>query len=146
MEAPESSLAEGGVSDSWKQAEGIFTPQKQNTGISTVNQFRTISLLNVEGKYSSPYLQKGLHLSLQAIFILIIDTSIQKGGVPWFSGRLEHSSATTQLIGEAKEGREVFTVVWLDSANAYGSILRQLIYKALHSVAISEFPNQFTTN
>ena len=29
MEAPESRLVEGGVSDSWKETAGIFTPKRQ---------------------------------------------------------------------------------------------------------------------
>ena len=38
----------GEVPEAWKEAEGIFTPKERNS--KTVNQFRTISLLNVEGK------------------------------------------------------------------------------------------------
>ena len=36
------------VPEAWKEAEGIFTPKERNS--KTANQFRTISLLNVEGK------------------------------------------------------------------------------------------------
>ena len=38
----------GKVPESWKMAEGIFIPKEKNS--TDVNQFRTISLLNVEGK------------------------------------------------------------------------------------------------
>ena len=58
-----------------------------------------------------------------------IVTSVQKGGVPGFSGCVEHTSAITQLIHDAKKGWKDLTVVWLDLANAYGSIPHQLIYK-----------------
>ena len=117
----------GDVPASWKVAEGIFTPKEQNS--KTVNQFRTISLLNVEGKIFFAILAKRLVSFLTGNSY--IDTSVQKGGVPGFSGCVEHTSAITQLIHEAKKGRKDLTVVWLDLANAYGSIPHQLIYKAL---------------
>lgn len=60
-----------------------------------------------------------------------INTSVQNGGVPRFSGSVEYTSTITQLIRQAKAGRKVLTVVWLNLANAYGSIAHQLIYTAL---------------
>ena len=36
------------VSNSWREAEGVFIPKEE--GAKTVDKFRTISLLNVEGK------------------------------------------------------------------------------------------------
>ena len=39
-------LRKGGVQASLKEAEGIFTPKERDS--KTINQFRTISLLNVE--------------------------------------------------------------------------------------------------
>ena len=117
----------GDVPASWKEVEGIFTPKERNS--KTVNQFRTILLLNVEGKIFFAILAKRLTSFLTGN--PYIDTSVQKGGVPGFSGCVEHTSAITQLIHEAKKGRKDLTVVWLDLANAYGSIPHQLIYKAL---------------
>ncbi|XP_052223860.1 uncharacterized protein LOC127839510 [Dreissena polymorpha] len=60
-----------------------------------------------------------------------ISTSVKKGGVPGFSGCIEHTSAITHLISEAKKGRKDLTVVLLDLTNAYGSIPHQLVYTAL---------------
>ncbi len=60
-----------------------------------------------------------------------INTSIQKGGVEGFSGCLEHTGVLSQLIQEAKEKKGSLTVVWLDFANAYGSIPHNLIQVAL---------------
>ncbi|XP_052217978.1 uncharacterized protein LOC127835582 [Dreissena polymorpha] len=117
----------GDVPEAWKEAEGIFTPKERNS--KTVNQFRTISLLNVEGKIFFAILARRLTSFLTGN--AYINTSVQKGGVPGFSGCIEHTSAITQLISEAKKGRKDLTVVWLDLANAYGSIPHQLIYTAL---------------
>ena len=39
---------ENAISDSWRKAEGIFIPKID--GATSIDKFRTISLLNVEGK------------------------------------------------------------------------------------------------
>ena len=36
------------ISDAWREAEGVFIPKEEDA--KTVEKFRTISLLNVEGK------------------------------------------------------------------------------------------------
>ena len=60
-----------------------------------------------------------------------IDTSVQKGGVPGFSGCLEHTSAISQIIREEKGNNKDLTVISLDLANAYGAIPHKLIDEAL---------------
>jgi len=57
--------------------------------------------------------------------------SVQKGGIPGFSGCLEHTAAITQLIREAYVNNSDLTVVWLDLANAYGSIPHKVIEHAM---------------
>lgn len=58
-----------------------------------------------------------------------IDTSVQKGGIPGVSGC--HTGVVTQLIREAREGKGDLVVLWLDLANAYGSIPHKLVETAL---------------
>lgn len=60
-----------------------------------------------------------------------IDTSVQKGGIPGVSGCLEHTGVVTQLIREVREGKGDLMVLWLDLANAYGSIPHKLVETAL---------------
>ena len=60
-----------------------------------------------------------------------VDTSIQKGGIPGFSGCVEHTSVISKLIREAKEQKRDLTCVWLDLANAYGSVPHELIKTAI---------------
>ena len=132
----------GEVPEAWKEAEGIFTPKEQNS--KNVNQFRTISLLNVEGKIFFAILARRLISFLTAN--KYINTSVQKGGVPGFSGCVEHTSAITQLIREAKAGKKDLTVVWLDLANAYGSIPHQLIYTALQHYHVPNHVQKIISN
>ena len=60
-----------------------------------------------------------------------IDTSIQKGGIPGFPVCLEHTGVVIQILRESREGRVDFVVLWLDLANAYGSIPHKLVGEAL---------------
>ena len=53
------------------------------------------------------------------------------GGISGFSGCVEHTSALSQLIREARIRNGYLTLVWLDLANAYGSIPHPLISVAL---------------
>ncbi|XP_052234917.1 uncharacterized protein LOC127847189 [Dreissena polymorpha] len=128
----------GKVPDCWQQAEGIFTPKEKHS--KTVTQFRTISLLNVEGKIFFAVLAKRMTQYLTSN--QYIDTSVQKGGVPGFSGCVEHTSALSQIIREAKVNQKDLTVVWLDLANAYGSIPHKLIETALKHYHIPDHVQQ----
>ena len=83
----------------------------------------------MEGK-----LQLGLLAGKLTYFCLgngYIDTRIQKGGVPGVSGCLEHTAILTQLMREAKKNKKDLVSMWLDIANAYGSIPHRLISIAL---------------
>ena len=122
------------MSETWREAEGVFIPKEE--GATTVDKFRTISLLNVEGK---------LFFSLKADritdFLICnknINPSIQKGGVPGVSGCLEHTAILSQLIREAKQEKKNLVVTWLDIANAYGSIPHDVIKTALERAHVPE--------
>lgn len=60
-----------------------------------------------------------------------IDTSVQKGGVPRVPGCIEHTGVVIQLIREARENKGDLAVVWIDLANAYGSIPHKLVETSL---------------
>ena len=68
------------ISESWRRAEGVFIPKED--GATSVDKFRTISLMNVEGKlYFALRADRLLHYTLANKYI---DTSIQKGGYQLF--------------------------------------------------------------
>ncbi len=118
----------GRVADQWRCAEGVWIPKEENS--KNINQFRTISLLSVEGKVFFSIVSRRL-----AEFLLknnYIDPSVQKGGIPGAPGCLEHTGVVTQLIREAHENRSNLVVLWLDLANAYGSIPHKLVELAIH--------------
>ncbi|TWW59294.1 hypothetical protein D4764_06G0008240, partial [Takifugu flavidus] len=118
----------GRVADQWRCAEGLWIPKEEDS--KNINQFRTISLLSVEGKVFFSIVSRRL-----TEFLLknnYIDTSVQKGGIPGVPGCLEHNGVVTQLIREAHESKGELAVLWLDLTNAYGSIPHKLVELALH--------------
>ena len=117
----------GKVPTQWKRAEGVWIPKEEMS--SNIDQFRIISLLDTECKIFFGMISRRL-----TNFLLsnnYIDTSVQKGGVPGMPGCIEHTGVVTQLIKEAKENKEDLSVLWLDLANAYGSMPHELIDEAL---------------
>ena len=122
------------ISKSWQIAEGTFIPKED--GATLVEKFRTVSLLNVEGKLY--FALRADRLVTYTLANKYIDTSIQKGGVPGISGCMEHTAILSQLIREAKAEKKGLVVVWLDIANAYGSIPHSLIQLALRRAHVPE--------
>lgn len=82
----------------WTLAEGCFVPKELNS--TRLNQFREISLLDVEGKIFWSIIAK--RLTTYLLVNEFIDPSVQKGGVPGYSACLEHTAVISQLINEAK--------------------------------------------
>ena len=117
----------GRIPSCWQRAEGCFVPKVENS--QTIGQFRTISLLNVEGKIFFSVLAHRMTSYMTGN--QYVDTAVQKRGIPVFSGCIEHVSIISQLISEAKVNTQDLTVVWLDLANAYGTIPHSLIETAL---------------
>ena len=117
----------GRTAQQWRFAEGVWIPKEEDS--KTISQFRIISLLSVEGKIFFSIVAKRL-----ADFFLkngYIDTSVQKGGIPGIPGCLEHTGVVTQLLREAREYKGDLVVLWLDLANAYGSMPHQLVHETL---------------
>ena len=124
----------GRLTDAWLKADGCFIPKEENS--KGIKMFRTISLLNVEGKICLAILARRFNKFL--LRNSYIDTTVQKGGVTGVPGCLEHTSAVTQLMREAKENKGDLAVIWLDLANAYGSIPHQVIQTALKRYHVPE--------
>ncbi|GFO38406.1 reverse transcriptase [Plakobranchus ocellatus] len=51
-----------------------------------------------------------------------INTYLQKGGIHGVSGCLEHATMIREAIQRSKSEKLNLEVVWLDLANAYGSV------------------------
>ena len=118
----------GFIAENWGLANGIHIPKEKDS--KEIDQFRPISLLNVEGKIFFGVIAKRM-----TDFLLkngFVNTSIQKAGVPGFPGCIEHTAMLWDRIKTAKtEKIPELHVIWLDLANAYGSVRHNLIDKAM---------------
>ncbi|KAL1279297.1 hypothetical protein QQF64_025970 [Cirrhinus molitorella] len=114
------------IPKAWRRAGGVFIPKEKNSTI--IEQFRQINLLNIEGKIFFSVLAQRLTQYLKQNHF--IDTSIQKAGIAGFSGCLEHNSIIWhQIQTSRKEGKDLH-VLFLDLANAYGSVPHSLLWAA----------------
>ncbi|GFO47393.1 reverse transcriptase [Plakobranchus ocellatus] len=122
------------ISKEWMTAEGVCIPKEQDS--RGINQIRPISLLNVEGKIFFSVMASRLTKYLTENGY--INTYVQKGGIPRVSGCLEHATMIWEAIQRAKSERLNLDVVWLDLANAYGSVPREMIQLALRMYHVPE--------
>ena len=60
-----------------------------------------------------------------------LDVSVQKGGIPGVPGCVEHATMIWDAIQRAKSEKKDLDVLWLDLANAYGSVPHKMIQLAL---------------
>ena len=56
---------------------------------------------------------------------------LKKAGVPGIPGCVEHAFSIWNAIQNAKSVKEDLSVIWLDLANAYGSVPHAMIKEAL---------------
>ncbi|XP_051969484.1 LOW QUALITY PROTEIN: uncharacterized protein LOC127634119 [Xyrauchen texanus] len=117
----------GRIPEQWRVAEGVWIPKEENS--KKIDQFRIISLLCIEAKIFFSAVSNRLSTFLSKN--RFIDTSVQKGGIAGMSGCLEHTGVVTQLIREARENKGNLSVLWLDMANAYGSVPHKLVQLTL---------------
>ncbi len=82
----------------WQEAVVIFIPKEWNS--TTIDQFRSIALLNVEGKLFFSVLARRMTSFLSRNHY--IDTSCQKAGLSGFPGCIEHTSVIWEQIKCAK--------------------------------------------
>ena len=124
----------GKLPDCWLVAEGCFIPKEEES--KEIKQFRTISLLNVEVKIYLAVLAK--RMTKYMLSNQYIDTSVEKGGVPGVPGCIDHTSVLTKIIQDAKDNKGDLAVIWLDLANAYGSIAHKLVDLTLTKYHVPE--------
>ncbi|KAL7881484.1 hypothetical protein AOLI_G00083320 [Acnodon oligacanthus] len=144
IDPPAPTLDFDGKEPSWKEIQEVIKKARSSSApgpsgeeeSKTIDQFRTISLLSVEGKIFVSIVAR--RLTDYLLRNSYIDTSVQKGGIPKVPGCLEHTGVVTQLIREARENKGDLVVLWLDLTNAYGSIPHKLVEEAMRRYHIPD--------
>ena len=121
----------------WRYAKEIYIPKSKTPSESNIKDFRPIALLNVEGKLLFSLISKRLeaHLIANNSFI---NTSIQKGCMEKVPACWEHMSTVWSALKEARSNKSDLATIWLDIANAYGSIPHKLIFFALKRYGVHD--------
>ena len=121
----------------WRVSDGIFLPKVQKPVETNINHYRQIALLNVEGKIYWALIAKRLY-SYLVEDNNYIKTSSQKGSIKGMAGCWEHTSMVWSALKEAKSTRSRLAMLWLDLANAYGTVPHKLIEFALRRYHVPE--------
>ena len=127
----------GNVPLQWRMAFSAYIPKIPDPDPKSISDFREIALLNVEGKIFFSLLSRRFfdHIVTKNKFI---NTSIQKGCMENVPGCWEHIAMVWDALKEARLEKRDVSTIWLDIANAYGSIPHQLIFFALRRYGISD--------
>ena len=116
-------------------ADGIYL--SKNKKLENLGQFQSISLLNIDGKIMSGIIAKRIISFVRNNGY--VDESVMKAGIPQIPGCVEHTYAIWEEIRSAKEEKSDISVIWLDLANAYGSVPHAMIEEAMD---FFWFPNE----
>ena len=115
------------VAEKWHVSEGLYLPKEADA--KQIGQCRPISILNVDGKVFFGILAWRVLAFVQENGY--VDESVQKAGVPGIPGCVEHAYTIWDTIQRAKNDKEDLDVVWLDLANAYGSVPHKVLKLAM---------------
>ena len=93
-------------------ADGEYIPIEINS--NSIGYFHPISLLSVEENIYFAVLTSGLTYLL--LINEFINALVQKSGVPWIAGCLEHWNQICEAF--QKTNKNDLDIIWLDLANA----------------------------
>lgn len=127
-------------------ADRVSIPRKKNT--KQTDQSHILSLLCFQANPWIFFTAVSYQLRMYLAWDIYSCTSVQKGGISGMPECLEHTSVVTQLAREARENKDNLSVLWLDLANAYGSIPHKLVQLTLtkhHIPAESKTSSLITT-
>ena len=119
-----------------RAAMETYIPKVEKPVANCIGDFRPIALANVEGKIFWSLVSQRL-ISHLVDNNKIIDTSVQKGCLAKTPGVWEHVSMVWSALQKTRSAKEDLATVWLDIANAYGTIPHQLIFFALKRYGVT---------
>ena len=123
------------IAESWEWADRIHILKGKYS--SKLDQFWSISFLNVEGKIFFGVIAK--RITRFVISYGYVNISTQKPGFPGFPVCIERTTMLWDRIKTAKNNESAeLHVIWLDLESVYGSVRHQLLEKAMEFFWIPE--------
>jgi len=104
--------------------------QKTKGVLDDLSEFRPIAITNTLGKIFFSIISARLQNFM--VKNNYIQTILQKGFISGVPGCVEHSFSLWEALREAKDEARAIVISWLDLANAYGSVMHNLIQFALN--------------
>ena len=114
----------------WRISDGIMIPKVDSPKSGDIGDFRQIALLNVEGKLFWSIVADRLYQYL-VTNNSFVSPFVQKGSMRKVPGCWEHTAMVWSALKDARKSKSSVAVLWLDLANAYGSVPHKLIEFAL---------------
>jgi hypothetical protein len=105
-------------------------------GTGKPGEMRPISILNSEGRLFWTVYQERLATYMTGNGY--IDRSVQKAFLPGMAGCIEHGTMAAEMFKDAKQRQRQICAIWLDLANAYGSVRHSMVYFALQWYHVPE--------
>ena len=115
------------VPDDWGIAYMVLIPKEEDR--TNPELFRNIAVTNTNSKIYFSVISRNLEEYM--VKNQYIDRSIQKGFLQGMSGCVEHTFSLHQLLKDAFQHHRQIIAIWIDLANAYGSIMHNLIQFAM---------------
>ena len=115
------------VPDDWGSAYMVLIPKEND--LTNPELFRNIAVTNTNGKIYFSVISRNLEDFM--VKNQYIDRSVQKGFLQGMAGCVEHTFSLHHLLKDAFQHHRQIIVSWIDLANAYGSIMHNLIQFAL---------------
>ena len=120
-----------GIPACWKISKTILIYKKGSTDLPS--NFRPITLLPTMYKiYSGILSSRIIKVAVSNEWI----SSQQKGFLPGLKGIQEHTFLLESAITEAKKRHDDLHIVWLDLANAFGSLPHSTLNKLFESLPL----------
>ena len=120
----------------WRSGKEIYIPKVNPPTAHNISDFCPIALVNVEGKLFFSLVSRRIEKYLISSNKLI-NKSVEKGCMEKVPGCWEYISMVWAALKEAKCKNLSLATIWLDIANAYGSMPHKLIIFALFQYGVS---------
>ena len=130
------------VPPSWQQGIMLFIFKKGDT--QDIRNYRPITLTSVVCKLFHSIVNRRLCAFL--VDNQYLDQCVQKGFQKGIKGCVDHSLLLSKLIYTVRKKRHSAHIMWVDIANAFGSVPHEVLSRALQSLHVPQWLQSYIKN